>query len=337
MIKLARSIGLILLAILPGCTQILAERAVKAPNLQNHRVFLPPTPPELIESFKSAKQIQIPVGPPDASLSVWVSQANLARRIEVDVSIRHDKTDFRMVRTPVTMPSTLPRTFGTIFLLHGITDNQELGPYLLYKEILVTTGYRVVQVDLRGHGRSTGKWITFGVVESRDLVQVLDELEKQGEIVGPVGVLGASYGAGVAIQWAAIDPRVKAVVALEPFANYHDAAHDAAPVVLGNMRWMFSDKEIDKAIELSGKMAGFDPAQASPINAIAKTKAPVLIFHSRSDELVSYQQSERLHAAAPDHSKLVLFENQSHFWMWLNSLNEISNQSVAWFRQHLSK
>ena len=32
-------------------------------------------------------------------------------------------------------------------------------------------------VDLRGHGGSSGRWLTYGVVESRDLSQLIDQLE----------------------------------------------------------------------------------------------------------------------------------------------------------------
>jgi pimeloyl-ACP methyl ester carboxylesterase len=41
---------------------------------------------------------------------------------------------------------------------------------------LAEAGYRAVLVDLRGHGRSTGKYTTFGVQAAKDLSQVIDAL-----------------------------------------------------------------------------------------------------------------------------------------------------------------
>jgi alpha-beta hydrolase superfamily lysophospholipase len=317
--------------------QSLAERAVRAPNQRSEPIYRPPTPVELSDTLKDTTQLRVAVGPPDALLYVWISQPD-TRPENITFSFTRTHSDAHIVRKPATKPTTAPGRLplGTVFLLCGIGEREELGPYILYKEMLVTEGFRVVQVDLRGHGRSTGDWITYGVVESKDLVQVLDELEKRRLVDGPVGAMGISYGASVAIEWAGIDPRVKAVVALEPFATFSDAAHDAAPLVLGNWRWLFSDRDIDRAIETAGQLARFDPRAASPLAAITKTKAPVLLIHSRADELVSFHQSERLHAAAPDHSWLIAVKGQSHFWMWLQSIDLIHGASQWWFNHYLA-
>ena len=263
------------LLICSGCVQSLAERAVRAPNQQSERIYRPPTPVELSDTLKDTTQLRVTVGPPEASLYVWISQPD-TRPVNITFSFTRAHSDAHIVRKPATTPTTAPEKlpYGTIFLLCGIGERQEMGPYILYKEMLVTEGFRVVQVDLRGHGRSTVQWITYGVVESHDLVQVLDELEKRRLVDGPVGAMGISYGASVAIEWAGIDPRVKAIVALEPFATFKDAAHDAAPLVLGHWRWLFSDAEIDRAVEAAGRLAGFDPQQASPLAAIGKSKGP---------------------------------------------------------------
>lgn len=73
---------------------------------------------------------------------------------------------------------------------------------------LAQDGWRCVLVDLRGHGKSTGRRIYFGTVETFDLAQLLDTLEARGEAQAPVKVLGESYGAALALRWAVADPRV---------------------------------------------------------------------------------------------------------------------------------
>lgn len=221
-------------------------------------------------------------------------------------------------------------------MLHGLQENQEGGAYVVYREMLVHAGYRCVQVDLRGHGRSTGDYVTYGVKESRDLVKGLDELQSQGLVAGGVGAIGASYGAAIAIQWAAIDPRIKAVVAMEPFATLNDAAVDAAPVILGKFKRTITDRSILLALEKGGRLAGFNPNDASPLDAISRTKAPVLLIHSRDDELVPVEHSLRLHAAAPDHSKLILVDKQSHFTMWFESINLIGKSSTDWLDEYVA-
>ena len=329
--------GIVLFAIavamlLGGCNSYLARKLVAAPNLDKSTRGVD-APSDVLGSYYVSRQLRIPVGPPDATLSVWICEPfNGVERFELFP--KDGQVHAKLFRPPAIQPASAPK--GTVFLLPGIEDNKELGPYILYREMLVHAGYRCIQIDLRGHGRSTGQWITYGVVESHDMVQVLDELEKQDLIAGDVGVMAPSYGAAVAIQWAAIDPRIKAIVALEPFSNLKDAAVDAAPLVLGKMRWMFSNKDLMTVLKEAGKLAGFNPYDASPLAAITKTKAPVLLIHSKTDELVPVRHSQQFHDAAPDHTWLLLVDKQSHFSMWWESRDMITGVSRAWLDRYVA-
>ena len=112
-------------------------------------------------------------------------------------------------------PTTGQPPRGTVLVLHGLGGR---GLTMLPKaDALARAGYRAVLVDLRGQGRSTGRYLTFGIQEARDLSQVIDALERHALGSGPIGVCGISYGATTAIHLAARDPRVQAVVAIQPF------------------------------------------------------------------------------------------------------------------------
>jgi pimeloyl-ACP methyl ester carboxylesterase len=309
---------------------MLAEQIVRAPNLNPPTASHDATSQELRRLYVD-RQLKIPVGPPDATIAVWVFNPFRGRETFRFVgSGRQIRADIQ--RAPATRPVE-PK--ATIFILHGIQDQMDLGPYVLYREMLVQQGYRVVQLDFRGHGRSTGDWITYGVVESHDLVQVLDSLQKQDLIAGDVGVVGISYGGAIAIEWAAIDPRVKAIVAVEPFTSLQQVAHDGAGFVLGAGRVLFTDDDIRNCVNAAGHLAGFDPDDANPLRAITQTRAPVLLIHSRSDEFIPWQHSQRLHDAAPDHSKLILVDGDSHFDIWLKSFDLIQRETLRWFGSHL--
>src|SRR5262249_32009212 len=123
----------------------------------------PPLAPLLSRSFP------VEVGPPRASLPLLLV----------------DRTDGP------------PR--GTGFVLHGIRDRKEA--MLGWGRGLAEGGYRAVLVDGRGHGRSSGDFLTYGVVEARDLSRVLDTLGAQGLVAGRVGAMGVSYGGATAIEW----------------------------------------------------------------------------------------------------------------------------------------
>src|SRR5207253_8659914 len=121
---------------------------------------------------------RVEVGPPRATLSVSVIEPRLPPR-------------------------------ATIVVLHGIRDQKDFLRHIGLH--LAEAGYRAVMVDSRGHGRSTGPFLTWGTQEPRDLTQLIDAL---GYGDGPIGVFGESNGAAVSIMWGAHDARVRAVVAL---------------------------------------------------------------------------------------------------------------------------
>ena len=326
-----RSLLVLIFLLTAGCTRMLAERIVRAPNLDAPAASRGDASPQVLAKFYVDRQLRIPVGPPDAYVSVWVFEPFIGREdLRFTGFGRQVGAELHRYPGGKTVP---PR--ATIFVLHGILDNKELGPYALFREQLVQLGYRVVQLDFRGHGRSTGQWITYGAVESHDLVQVLDALKAQHLIAGEVGAIGISYGGATAIQWAGIDPRVKAVVAIEPYTSFRDIARDGAAFVLGPGRWLFTDANINKCVDLAGELAHFNPDDANTLRAITKTRAPVLLIHSRDDEFIPWMHSQRLHDAAKDHSKLILIDGSSHFDIWLNAFDLIRVQSSAWFAEKL--
>src|SRR5262249_9230684 len=127
-----------------------------------------PPPPPLAPL--EARAIRVEVGPPRASLSLLI----------------------------VDRPA--PSSRATVLVLHGIRDRKE--SMLGWGRGLAEIGYRAVLVDGRGHGRSSGDFLTYGVVEARDLSRVLDALEARGLVAGRVGAMGVSYGAATAVEWA---------------------------------------------------------------------------------------------------------------------------------------
>jgi alpha-beta hydrolase superfamily lysophospholipase len=130
----------------------------------------------------------------------------------------------------VVEPKLPPR--ATIFVLHGIRDRKETMQH--WADHLSEAGYRAVLIDSRGHGRSSGDWLTYGVQESRDLSQVVDALH----LDGPIGVMGISYGGATAIEWSAREPRVRAAVAVAPFASLRDIVPVYTPRTVPVVGWL---------------------------------------------------------------------------------------------------
>ena len=239
-------------------------------------------------------EIRVEVGPPAASLAVELIDPEAPR--------------------------------GTVFVLHGIRSGRQW--MRGWGEMLRDAGLRAVLVDLRGHGRSTGDYMSYGVVEARDLSQVLDALEKRGLVAGKVGAMGTSYGAATALEWAGVDPRVTAVVAVAPFMTLRAVVPGYTPVPL-------PASFVDRCIDEAGARAGFDPDLASPLAAIGKTRAPVLLIHGRADERIPFSHSEQLAAAAQGHAELVLVPGARHESIMNDVTGVIRTRAPRWFAEHL--
>src|SRR4051795_2729146 len=61
-----------------GCTRTLAERLVQAPNLHS-KLRGVDAPPERLDEMLVSRQLRISVGPPPATISVWVIEPTRAR------------------------------------------------------------------------------------------------------------------------------------------------------------------------------------------------------------------------------------------------------------------
>lgn len=238
MIGLLRKLGptfcqlfavLALLAAL-GCSpgRYLAGRFLKAPN--TYPTWIAPAPRVLFDyDTKLATGLPtrtIEVGPPAAALHVvLVEPADYSLRVD-SMDRQRGRKEQTVVSVRVQLPGEpLPGARapkGTVVILHGYgVDSDSMLPWAL---TVAEAGYRAVLVDLRGHGQSTGKRIYFGVVETGDLRGLLDRLIRTGDVTRPVAAMGESFGAALALRWAADDPRVRAVVAMAPYAEFGPAA-----------------------------------------------------------------------------------------------------------------
>lgn len=186
------------------------------------------------------------------------------------------------------LPEEDPR--GLIVVLHGLTDQKE--GMLTIAEAFADAGYLAVVPDLRAHGSSGGRYTSMGYREKRDMVALLDYLAGQGCDVSHTGVLGGSLGAAVALQWAGIDPRVKAVVAVAPFAELSSELQFFYKVH-GVTAWQAF--LVEAAAQREGR---FRIDDVSPLAAVGNMETPILLAHGRQDDMVPVTESRRLFHAA---------------------------------------
>jgi pimeloyl-ACP methyl ester carboxylesterase len=154
--------------------------------------------------------------------------------------------------------------------------------------------YNLVLFDFRNHGQSSGDVTTMGVREAGDLRAVLDWLEKTKR-PSAVAVLGVSMGGAAAINEAAGDSRVKAVILDSTHATLANALQarldrDGYPLSLPGA-W---------SILLGGLLrTGEDMSSADPVQAITRYRdRPVLIIAAGRDRAIGSNDPADLLAAA---------------------------------------
>ena len=248
--------------------------------------------------------LRVPVGPPSASISCLVHSPS------GDAAIR-----------------------GTILVFHGVRDDKlsHIGTAVSLSGL----GYRTVLVDSRGHGRSTGDHLTYGVQESRDMLQVLAHLESKGLLQEPLGAVGFSYGGAVALQLAAREKRVKAVVTVATFSSLREVLKDYVRHYAPFPGLLLTDGQLDRALKKAGEIARFDPAEADNLKAASTMSARLLIIHGQEDPKVPVSHAHRIHEAAKDKSELVVVPGEGHDSLIADRTGMIRKKIKAWFQRWL--
>jgi len=220
-----------------------------------------------------------------------------------------------------------------VLLFHGVADNR-VG-VIGQSEFLLRAGYGVVMMDARAHGASEGPIATYGWLERNDTRAILDVLVRtvQGPYIDEkirtgqwklekddnpdpkkllvryplppdapiqhIFALGESMGAGIALQSAAADPRIEAVVAEASFANMKEAAFDYAG--LRRSPWLgktWFRPFIWTLLYRGEKLSGFSIDEVSPEKAVASRAFPVLLICDEKDEALPCRHTQRIYAAA---------------------------------------
>lgn len=293
------------LPLLGGCQSYISHMVASTPNYG--RTFVPSVTslPPAQAALGVDDYFTVDVGPPDARLAVAIVNEKTAE----------------------------PK--GTILVLHGLGAS---GFWMMdVADGLAREGYRAVVIDLRGHGGSTGNWLTYGPREARDVSQVIDVLEQHDKVVGNIGVYGISFGATTSIHLAAREPRVRAVTALAPFSNLREETPHYFRTFFPGIGHIIPDEHYQAALDDAARSAAFDPDKQSAAAIAENLWAPVLLVHGENDWVVPHEHSRRLHAIAPHKTKLIEHKYGGHLSVWLDVDGSILAEAVKWYNEHLPK
>lgn len=277
---------------------------------------------------------------------------------------------------------TLRRSMGrgqrpAAILAHGFGSfRDELTGFVEMADQLAALGIASLRLDMRGcgisgvRGRMHPMWDW--VADLRNGVSFLET--QPGIAADRIGVVGMSMGGGTACITAALDDRLKVVVALAPVADGEAWFRHLWTSSLGEARWRGFLNEIAedrrrRALKGRSRVVNVVDAMAYKADdrraflSMAKTypaflkrialsavdsamlvraiplapliaPRPLLIIHSRTDGSVPVAQAEALAAAAPS-ARLILIDDSPHCFWIADQSERVQQESVDWLAERL--
>jgi len=200
---------------------------------------------------------------------------------------------------------------ANLIMMHGVGSCKEV--YLEYVAELAQTGYNIMLWDQRAHGKSGGKYLTYGYHEKHDISMAIDWLEARNPGL-PIGIYGNSMGGAVAIQSLAGNPGLRFGLIESTFTDLATVANAYGSRMSGLPLPRFLS---DYVLRCAGKIADFEPFTIRPLDAARKVTQPILHIHGDADANINISHARALFAAYASTDKtLYVVKNGDHADLW---------------------
>lgn len=191
---------------------------------------------------------------------------------------------------------------GTVLVIHGWRSRTEYMRALI--EGFREAGYKVISLDLPGHGQSQGRHL--------NMVNAVDAARVAGEWFGPfVAAVGHSFGGAIAAN--AVAASVKGMPPLAAEKLVLIAAPSSLPAIFDDFSRLLNvgprsrAAMADRVKHLSGRPL----SEFTGDRQLAAAPVPTLIIHAPDDREVHADHAKR-YAGAGDHVRLHWAEGLGH-------------------------
>ncbi len=204
---------------------------------------------------------------------------------------------------PSSAKATESKPNPTIILLHGYpADKGDILPALSF----LNQKYNLFLFDFRYLGQSEGKYSTAGAKEVEDLLAAVQFLKSKD--INEVGVWGFSLGGAVALMTASRAPEIKAIISESSYASQDLMALELyrIPILKYPIAYMTG---------LWAKIfLGIDLKKVSPAESAKNLTIPILIVHSKNDEVIPFKNALLIQEALKNNPK-------AEFWFEENLIH----------------
>ncbi len=223
---------------------------------------------------------------------------------------------------------------GSILLAHCFTCSKDLHTMTRLAAGLGEAGYAALRFDFTGLGESDGEFAETSVSANvSDLTRAAATLIEMG--FGPCGLIGHSLGGAASLLAASRLKTVRSLVTI------------GAPATTNHVTHLFADDVDDllaigrATVTIAGRSfelnADFvhDLGTHDVLDETASLDRPYLIVHARDDQVVAFENAERLHAAAREPKRLAAFDQGGHLFANRTVAEDLLTTIVAWFDETL--
>jgi fermentation-respiration switch protein FrsA (DUF1100 family) len=216
-----------------------------------------------------------------------------------------------------------------IVFLHGYKDHR--GTMLNAAALYQRHGYGVLLASVRAHDQSDGEQISFGHREMQDVeAWYRYVVSRPGIDPNDIGILGVSMGGSLAIEYAAQNPHIRAVVADSAFSSLDDTVTTSVKFFTGLPAFPFVP-----LIRLwAEREGGYDFSEIDAKQWIGHiSPRPVLLMQGGADVVISPRSGELLYEAAGEPKEL-WFEPTLGHARFLDDLPQEYERRVMGFLDH---
>ncbi len=204
------------------------------------------------------------------------------------------------------VPAEEPR--GTMLLVHGYHSCilADFGPAM---DFYHNMGMNMLLPFQRSHGKSEGKYITFGVKESRDMLRWID-FHNRTYGHQPMLLSGLSMGASTVMFMAEerLPENVKGIIADCGFTSPKEIVSS----VFRKTTHLPAIPTIWAADLFARVFAGFSLYEKNTCRSLAKSRLPILMVHGTQDTYVPCEMTKKTYAQCTGNKQLLLVEGATH-------------------------
>ncbi|MCL4272825.1 MAG: alpha/beta hydrolase [Anaerolineales bacterium] len=226
----------------------------------------------------------------------------------------------------------VPSENGAVIIMqHGYKSTRK--ELLNEAEMMHRHGYGVLITSVRAHDHSDGELITLGVYEMADMGAWYQYLLTRSDVDhDKIGILGNSYGGMLAIQYAAQNENIKAVVANCAFSSMADTVATSVKHFTGLPEFPFVPLIVFWAEAETGvKMEEIDTTRWIPLIS----PRPVFLMQGGADTVISPASGQLLYDAAGEPKELWFDPDLGHVRFDTERAEEYEARVVAFFDQYL--